>query len=146
MQSISFKIYVIVTMFGFLQTGVGNAADSFCKITLFADKSLQTVKEQFSVYDKIYLQSFCQHLLPGEYELTAVWHTPSGLIQRQDIQTFNLQVMAGYSAFFWLKLHKKSPFEDASSNSSFSDKYFGEWTVNVYVNEHSVGSAKFTLH
>ena len=145
MQSFSFKKLSIAILFVFFQVAAGNTADITCRTTLYADQSLQTAKEQFSAYDKIYLQSLCQHLDPGDYELSAVWHTPSGQIQRQDIHTFHLQVATGYSAYFWMKLHNKSTIQDASSNGSFSDKYFGSWTVKVYLNEQPVGKATFSI-
>ncbi len=145
MQSHFFKRLFIVILALFLQVSVGIAADIDCKASLFADNSLQTVKEQFSAYDKIYLQSFCQHLSAGDYELTAVWHTPSGQIQRQDIHTFHLPEASGYRAFFWMKLHKKSTLRDVSSNGSFSDKKFGLWSVKMYLNEQSVAVASFTI-
>ena len=145
MQSHSFKKLFITIFFVLFQVGAGHTADLTCKITLFADQSLQIVKEQFSAHNKIYLQSLCQHLVPGNYELSTVWHTPSGQIQRQDMHTFYLPVATGYSAFFWMKLHKKSTIQDAASNGSFSDKYFGLWTVRVYLDEQPVGMATFSI-
>ena len=145
MHSHFFKIFPAIIVFFLFQIGLGNTADLTCRTTLSADQSFQAVKEQFSAYDKIFLQSFCRDLAPGGYELSAVWHTPAGQIQRQDIHTFYLTTAAGYSAFFWMKLHKKSTLQDASSNGSFSDKYFGLWTVKVYLNETAVGAANFTI-
>jgi len=145
MQSHLFKNLFIAILVVLFQVVAGNTADITCRTILYEDQSLQTVKGQFSAYDKIYLQSLCQYLAPGDHELSAVWHTPSGKIQRQDIHTFHLPVETGYSALFWMKLHKKSTLQDAASNGSFSDKYFGTWTVKVYLNEQSVGTATFSI-
>ena len=96
-------------------------------------------------FNKVYLQGLCQQLIPGNYEITAVWHTPSGQIQRQDRHSFYLPVLADYEVLFWMKLHKKTSLQDASSNRTFSDRYYGVWTVKLYLNEQHVGDKQFTF-
>ena len=128
------------------QAEIGEANDTFlCRTNFFKDESLQIVARKFSVFDKVYLQCLCGKLPKGKYELTAIWHTPSGQIQRQEKHSFSLPIVRDYGAFFWMKLLKKSPFKETFSNSSFSDKYYGVWTVKLYLNDQSVGSGSFIL-
>lgn len=142
---LAIKILILLLTVVHLQVNIANASDFICTVNTFVDDSLKTVKKRFSTFDKIYVQSLCHNLLPGYYEFTVVWHLPSGQIQRQDVHTFNLQIVSDYSVFFWIKLLKKSTIQEAVSNGSYSDKYYGQWTVNVYLNEQSIGAAPFTV-
>jgi hypothetical protein len=129
-----------------IQADIVDARDVLpCRASFFKDESLHIAATKFSVFDKVYLRSICRQLPEGKYEFTAIWHTPSGQIQRQDTHSSSLSVTGDYGAFFWMKLLKKSPFKETFSNSSFSDKYYGLWTVNLYLNDQSVGSGSFTI-
>ncbi len=143
-MNFSKSTFLTVSIF-LLLAGTGKTADFNCHATFFEEESLQTISEKFSIFDKVYLQSLCRQLPNEIYELTAVWHTPSGQIQRQDIHSFSMPVTTDYSAFFWMKLLKKTPFKEASSNSSFSEKYYGLWTVKLYLNDQRIGTKSFTI-
>ncbi len=141
-----FKSIFLTLSLLLIQADIIEARDVLpCRASFFNDESLQIVTKNFSVFDKVYLQSICRQLPKGKYELTAIWHIPSGQIKRQDTHRFSLSIPGDYGAFFWMKLLKKSPLKETFSNSSFSDKYYGLWTVNLYLNDQSVGSGSFTI-
>lgn len=128
------------------QADISNARDVLpCTVSFYKDESFQIAAREFSVFDKVYLQSVCRNLPKGTYELTAIWHTPSGQIQRQDTHNFSLPKSGDYGAFFWMKLLKQAPLKETFFNSNFADANYGVWTVHLYLNYTSTGSGSFVL-
>ena len=139
------KVFYMALLICCLAAVSGNAKEKLCSMRFFADESQQIEAENFSVFDKVYMQCICRQLSAGSHELSTVWYTPSGEIQRQDTQSFSLPVSAGYKASFWMKLLPKTTFQEISSNRSFDDKYYGNWTVNLYLEDEQVSSATFRI-
>lgn len=134
----------IILIFGITLTE--SAAEDFkCNLSLHGDETYKTPEIRFSPYDAIYLQTICQDLQPDTYEMNAVWYNPSQQIQRQDTHTFHLQNKTNYTAFFWMKLHKKTSIREALSNRSFSTKQYGNWNIKLYLNNQKIGTKSFSI-
>ena len=137
------KFFLITASIVFLSVSTGSAEEN-CTMAFYKESGHTAIKT-FSAFDKVFMQCFCRQLPAGNYELTAVWHTPSGTIQRQDIHQFSLPLQSGYKASFWMKLLQKAPFQELASNKSFEDKYYGRWIVQLYLRDENLASASFNI-
>ena len=100
---------------------------------------------EFSPFDTIYLILDCTGLFPGEHTMHANWlHNRRGMI-RSDSHTFSTEDGNKKGLYFWFKLSKKGPVASLLSNQDFHEENFGDWTVEVYLDDSRVVERRFAI-
>ncbi|MEJ2137649.1 MAG: hypothetical protein P8X86_20710 [Desulfofustis sp.] len=100
---------------------------------------------EFSPFDSIYLILDCSGLTPGEHTMHANWlHNTRGMI-RSDSHTFTSEDGNKRGLYFWFKLSKKGPVASLLSNQDFHEENFGDWTVEVYLDDSRVVERRFAI-
>ncbi len=113
---------------------------------MFADEGFHEEKYTFSPYEKIYIVLDFHDISPGKYNMTADWITPWGKMERQTPYVFALErSAASHRVFFWLKLKRRGRLKQILRGSDFKEEFFGEWTVQIYVNGRKVATRKFRV-
>ena len=100
---------------------------------------------EFSPFDTIYLILDCSGLRPGEHVMHANWlHSQRGMI-RSDSHTFEAEDGSKRGLYFWFKLSKKGPMASMLSNQDFHEENFGDWVVEVYLDDAKVAERRFSI-
>ena len=100
---------------------------------------------EFSPFDTIYLILDCIGLSLGEHTMHANWlHNQRGMI-RSDSHTFTTEDGNKKGLYFWFKLSKKGPVASMLSNQDFHEQNFGDWTVEVYLDDTRVVERGFSI-
>ena len=100
---------------------------------------------EFSPFDSIYVILDCKDLAPGEHVMHANWlHNQRGII-RSDSHTFSAEDGSKRGLYFWFKLSKKGPMASMLSNDDFHEENFGDWTVEIYLDDARVVERRFSI-
>ena len=99
----------------------------------------------FSPFDTIYVILDCSGLSPGEHTMHANWlHNQRGMI-RSDSHTFTTEDGNKRGLYFWFKLSKKGPLASMLSNQDFHEENFGDWTVEIYLDDTRMVGRRFSI-
>ena len=71
-------------------------------------------------------------------------HNQRGMI-RSDSHTFTTEDGNKRGLYFWFKLSKKGPVASMLSNQDFHEQNFGEWTVEIYLDDSRVVEHGFSI-
>ena len=100
---------------------------------------------EFSPFDTIYVILDCTGLSPGEHTMHANWlHSQRGMI-RSDSHTFTTEDGNKRGLYFWFKLSKKGPVASMLSNQDFHEENFGDWTVEIYLDDNRMVERRFSI-
>ena len=100
---------------------------------------------EFSPFDTIYVILDCTELSPGEHTMHANWlHSQRGMI-RSDSHTFTTEDGNKRGLYFWFKLSKKGPVASMLSNQDFHEENFGDWTVEIYLDDTRMVERRFSI-
>ena len=100
---------------------------------------------EFSAFEPVYLILDCTGLSPGEHTMHANWlHNQRGMI-RSDSHTFTTEDGNKRGLYFWFKLSKKGPVASMLSNQDFHEQNFGDWMVEVYLDNTRVVERSFII-
>ena len=104
-----------------------------CTGNLSANGQFDRIQSVFSPLDRIHIKAECVDLQPGRYLVHANWiHNKQGIF-RTDKHEVEVQDDRTYGGFFWFKLSRKGPIRSAISNSDYHEQNYGEWSVEVYL-------------
>ena len=139
------QIVALVLMLFFASAVGSDGAELNCGTQTFSNEKFIRPQTRFSVYEKVFLRAVCLGLVPGEYEMLAVWYNPLQQVQRQEKHSFYIGSVSGYSTFFWMKVLKRGLLSAAVSDGSYSGKYFGNWSVKLYLNQTAMEPVEFII-
>lgn len=145
---VKIKLYAFVLFqIFFFVPSLGAVDIATPKISMFAKASFEEEKRNFSVYDKIYVVLDFPTIPVGTHAISADWVTPWGNLNRQDVHHFSLTEEAKrYRVFFWLKLKRKSALQRTLTGSDFTDEYFGDWQIRLFINGKTLEKQRFTVN
>jgi hypothetical protein len=124
---------------------VQSSSGAECTGTTYNSTAFEQQTTQFSPYEKIYLIVSCTGLASGTHTMHANWmHSKRGLV-RSDQHIFDAENGAKRGIYFWFKLSKKGPLASMFSNQDFHEDYFGEWSVETYLDDELVVTRFFMI-
>ena len=116
-----------------------------CTGATYKNSDFEQEATDFSPFDAIYLLLDCTGLSPGEHIMHANWlHNQRGMI-RSDSHTFTTEDGTKRGLYFWFKLSKKGPVASMLSNQDFHEQNFGDWTVEIYLDDIRVVERNFSI-
>ncbi len=116
-----------------------------CTGATYKNSDFDQEATDFSPFDTIYLLLDCTGLSPGEHIMHANWlHNQRGMI-RSDSHTFTTEDGTKRGLYFWFKLSKKGPVASMLSNQDFHEQNFGDWTVEIYLDNTRVVERGFSI-
>ena len=116
-----------------------------CTGATYKNSDFDQEATDFSPFDAIYLLLNCTGLSPGEHIMHANWlHNQRGMI-RSDSHTFTTEDGTKRGLYFWFKLSKKGPVASMLSNQDFHEQNFGDWTVEIYLDDIRVVERNFSI-
>ena len=119
--------------------------EATCTGTTYKNSNFDQEATDFSPFDAIYLLLDCTGLSPGEHIMHANWlHNQRGMI-RSDSHTFTTEDGTKRGLYFWFKLSKKGPVASMLSNQDFHEQNFGDWTVEIYLDDTRVVERGFSI-
>ena len=129
------RIFVIVCIL------LGYTSSAFaleCAGNLSANGQFDKIQSVFSPLDRIHVKVDCVDLRPGRKVLHVNWiHNKQGIF-RVDKNEIEVQGDRMYGGFFWFKLSRKGPIHSAISNSDYHEQNYGEWSVEVYLDDKMI--------
>lgn len=121
------------------------ASGAMCKGATYKSPAFDQIVTEFSPFDTIYMILDCTGLKPGEHIMHANWlHSQRGMI-RSDSHTFTTEDGTKKGLYFWFKLSKKGPVASMMSNQDFHEENFGDWTVEIYLDETRMVERNFSI-
>jgi len=144
---VSWGVYNMRYVIGVLLLIFLNAHVSFadCTVQTYKDGNFVSPHVHFSPYAKTYVLVDCLKIVPGDYLLQANWiHHKKGIF-RSDRQHVTVGKDGTLSAYFWFRVSRKGPIKSAFTNSDFDDDIFGEWQVEVLLDDEQVGTSDFSI-
>lgn len=113
---------------------------------LYKDKTFTEAITVFAPYEKIYLLVALQQLQPGKYTLTTDWLTPWGELEHQSNHSFDItKLTASWKACSWLNLWKNGPVTRLLTGEDFKKKFYGSWTVRLFLNGKQIHMQSFDV-
>ncbi len=113
---------------------------------LYKDKTFTEAITAFTPYEKIYLLVAFQQLQPGKYTLTTDWLTPWGELEHQSNYFFDIKkITASWKACSWLNLWKNGPVKRLLTGEDFKKKFYGSWTVRLFLNGKQIHMQSFDV-
>lgn len=143
------KILCLFSLFIFAFSASSAVAQEISNpvISMFDNDTFQKEKRKFSVYEKMYVVLDFPFLSKGNHAISADWITPWGNLNRQDVHRFSLAENSNnYRVYFWLKLKRKSALQRTLTGSDFTDEYFGEWQVRLFLDGEVLEKQQFTVN
>ena len=143
-MSRSFSIIGLL-LAGLISSSPLPAMGATCTGTTYKNSDFDQEATDFSPFDAIYLLLDCTGLSPGEHIMHANWlHNQRGMI-RSDSHTFTTEDGTKRGLYFWFKLSKKGPVASMLSNQDFHEQNFGDWTVEIYLDDIRVVERNFSI-
>ena len=142
-----FRTYVIggLLLVGLIISSALPAVGATCTGATYKSSAFDQEVTDFSPFDTIYLILDCTGLSPGEHTMHANWlHSLRGMI-RSDSHTFATEDGSKRGLYFWFKLSKKGPVASMLSNQDFHEQNFGDWSVEVYLDDTRVVERSFSI-
>ena len=139
-----------IAALGFLMAGLlcilsPQAFGASCMGATYKSPAFDQKVTEFSPFDTIYVIIDCTSLSPGEHVMHANWlHNQRGMI-RSDKHTFTAEDGSKRGLYFWFKLSKKGPIASMMSNKDFHEENFGDWTVEIYLDDSKVVERSFSI-
>jgi hypothetical protein len=141
----SFYLCLLVACCTVFGTAAASAAAIDCDAQLYRNAIFTEPQTHFSPYDQIFIVIECSGLEVGQQVMHANWiHEKRGLV-RSNKYEFNQQERGSRSVFFWFKLMRRGPLASALLNQDFHEESFGQWLVEVYLNDGLLLSREFSL-
>ncbi|WP_339133987.1 MAG: hypothetical protein WGN25_14195 [Candidatus Electrothrix sp. GW3-4] len=113
---------------------------------LYKDTTFAEAVTAFTPYEKIYLLVELQQLQPGKYTLTTDWLTPWGELEHQSNYSFELtKTKPLWKAYSWLNLWKNGPVKRLLTGEDFKKKFYGTWTVRLFLNGKQIHNQSFDV-
>jgi hypothetical protein len=101
---------------------------------MFSDSAFAHEQYAFSPYDTIYIVVDLLEVPPGEHTVAFDWKTPSGELERQTLYNFTIEdPKPAFRVYAWLRLWEKGPLERTFTGQDFSEKFYGKWNVQIYL-------------
>lgn len=116
-----------------------------CQSETYNDISFLESTDTFSPYDKIFLKIFCDEIPTGKQTFYVKWTKDDLGVIRTDKQEVEVVSPDGFMVYFWIKLHKSGVLSSGLTNKDFDDTYYGDWTVDVFVDDLSISVNKFSV-
>lgn len=138
-------LIAVATSGTILLCGVGNARAVECNAQMYRNAEFTEPQTHFSPYDRIFIVIDCFELPAGEHVMHTNWiHTRRGLI-RSNKHPFSQPADGKRSVYFWFKLTRRGPLASALTNRDFHEENFGEWLVEVYLNDELMVTRDFSI-
>jgi len=116
------------------------------KSAMYGSKAFTEEQYVFTPYDTFYIVLDLSNLNPGEHLITTDWIDPWGRLERQSIYRFSLEEpLKFYRVYSWLQLWKKGFVSRAFIGKDYNDKFYGEWSVKIYLNGTRIAERKFKV-
>jgi hypothetical protein len=113
---------------------------------LYKDKTFAKAITVFAPYEKIYLLVAFQQLQPGKYTLTTDWLTPWGELEHQSNYSFEItELTLAWKVCSWLNLWRNGPVKRLLTGESFKKKFYGTWTVRLFLNGKQIHNQRFDV-
>ena len=130
----------------FLPEGAsGNfVSDSF----MYRNKEVDNPITQFSPHDRIVIQVKFKDLQKGSYTFQADWYNPSGEFQDTSSSYFTIQNTTTVVSESQLELMRAGALRrmfSMSETTGYHIKFYGVWTVNVFLNGNKVIIKEFEI-
>lgn len=116
-----------------------------CAAQLYRNAVFTEPQTEFSPYDQIFIVIECDGLTAGEQVMHANWiHENRGLI-RSNKHEFIQEADGKRSVYFWFKLLRRGPLASTLLNKDFHEENFGQWVVEVYLNDEQLLAREFSI-
>lgn len=116
-----------------------------CKSNIYNDISFLDPKKTVSPYDKIFVKIDCSQIPVGSYTIQVNWIKNNYGIIRTNRQDFVIDVPSDRMIYFWIKLHKKGMLSSGFSGNDYNEEFYGDWTVETYIDDEAVSSNTFLI-
>ena len=113
---------------------------------LYKSTAFIEVVTAFTPYEKIYLLVELQDLQTGKYTLTTDWLTPWGDLEHQNNYSFEVKELTpSWKVYSWLNLWKNGPVKRLFTGEDFKKKFYGTWTVRLFLNGKQIHKQSFDV-
>ena len=113
---------------------------------LYKDRNFTEPVTAFTPYEKFFLLVELRQLQAGTYTLTTDWLTPWGELEHQSNYSFSIiRTSPSWKACSWLTLWKNGPVKRFLTGEVFKKKFYGNWTVRLYLNGREIEKKSFTV-
>lgn len=116
---------------------------------LFRNEAASERVEGFAPHEKINVALDIRPLPSGDYTLHTEWYNPLGDLQEKTSYRFSHSETGPFSARSWLTLKRAGFVEklfSVSYTSGYHVKFFGTWTVKLFLNGDEIADLKFEVH
>ncbi|MCI5180445.1 MAG: hypothetical protein D3915_12885 [Candidatus Electrothrix sp. AU1_5] len=118
----------------------------FVQSGLYRDTTFGEPVTAFTPYETIYLLVEFRQLQAGKFTLTTDWITPWGKLEHQSNHSFEIgKTRKSWKAYSWFKLWKNGPVKRLLTGEDFKKKFYGIWTVRLFLNGKRVHQQSFDV-
>jgi hypothetical protein len=117
-----------------------------CNVNTYGDETFVVEKNTFYPEEKIYVKASCVHLPAGAYKVNANWTRLNIGTIRNHNQQFEMNSQGDRTIYFWMKLSKKGRFTRMLNNSDYNEEYYGDWRVDIFLNDIPLPSKAFIIN
>ena len=129
----------------FATHSLGKSLSDFCIASIYSDKALSQLADQFSVYDDVYLRVSCEALPRGSFKISTQWMDEQGRLQAERVHTVEIEFPRGHSASFKFKQMPQGTMKRVTSGQDFEEYQYGRWSVLTFINTDIIGRNFFTI-
>ena len=123
----------------------GKSLSDFCIASIYSDKALSQLADQFSVYDDVFLRVSCEALPRGSFQISTQWIDEQGRLQAERAHTVEIEFPRGHSVSFKFKQMPQGSIKRVISGQDFEDYQYGRWSVLTFINTDKIGRNFFTI-
>ena len=116
------------------------------QIKMYGSRAFHKERYSFVPSEKMFLVLEFKQLEPGEYNLLALWKSPTGQLVSTSRHTVSLAGAArNHRSFFWLKLMRNGMVTKILTGKAYNRAIHGKWSVEIYINGTGIATQYFMM-